>query len=206
MNAQDCLNMLQQIRDVAFATVSEDGWPKNRIIDVMLTEHEKLYFCTATGKDFYQELIKDGRVAIAGLNQQWQMVRLTGVATKLEEQKYWIDRIFAENPSMNDIYPGESRYALEPFCIERGEAEFFDLGKLPIERASFAIGGASVQGKGFMITESCTGCGICARVCPQQCITVGKPSSIAQQHCLHCGRCAQHCPNGSIVRRENHAT
>lgn len=34
---------------------------------------------------------------------------------RLDDQKLWIDRIFAENPSMNSVYPDDSRYVLEPF-------------------------------------------------------------------------------------------
>ena len=41
---------------------------------------------------------------------------------------------------MNGVYPGESRYILEPFCISKGELEFFDLGKSPIYRESFVFG------------------------------------------------------------------
>ena len=53
MNIQDCLQLLREIKDVAFATVDEKGFPQVRIIDVMIVENEKLYFCTARGKDFY---------------------------------------------------------------------------------------------------------------------------------------------------------
>ena len=47
MNVQRCLEILREIKDVAFATVDEKGLPQIRIIDVMLVENEKLYFCTA---------------------------------------------------------------------------------------------------------------------------------------------------------------
>ena len=60
MNAQDCLQILREIKDVAFATVDEHGWPQIRIIDVMLVEAEKLYFCTARGKEFYEQLTAYG--------------------------------------------------------------------------------------------------------------------------------------------------
>ena len=63
------------------------------------------------------------------MNKEFQMVRLNGKAEKLEENRKWIDRIFEENPSMNAVYPDESRYVLEAFCIEKGDVEFFDLGK-----------------------------------------------------------------------------
>lgn len=59
MNAEKCLKMLREIRDCAFANVDEKGFPQIRMIDVMLVENEKLYFCTARGKDFYQQLMRD---------------------------------------------------------------------------------------------------------------------------------------------------
>ncbi len=74
------------------------------------------------------------------MNRDFQMVRLSGKAKRLADQKKWIDRIFEENPSMNGVYPGESRYILEPFCVENGEIEFFDLGLKPIDREYFAMG------------------------------------------------------------------
>lgn len=108
MNIQNCLEILREIKDVAFATVDENGEPQVRIIDVMIIEKEKFYFCTARGKEFYQQLTASGNVAVTGLNQKWQMVRLSGKAYRLAEQKKWIDRIFEENPSMKEVYPGES--------------------------------------------------------------------------------------------------
>ena len=38
MNAQNCLQILRDVKDVAFATVDEKGLPQIRIIDVMLGE------------------------------------------------------------------------------------------------------------------------------------------------------------------------
>ena len=94
MNAQKCLEILRKIKDVSFATVDEKGLPQVRIIDVMIVEDEKLYFCTTRGKDFYKQLLNDHHVAISAMNEKYQMVRLSGIAEKLEDQTYWIDRIF----------------------------------------------------------------------------------------------------------------
>ena len=79
MKAQKYLDILREIKDVAFATVDENGKPQVRIIDVMIVENEKLYFCTARGKAFYQQLIQNENVAITGMNQAFQMIRLNGV-------------------------------------------------------------------------------------------------------------------------------
>jgi uncharacterized pyridoxamine 5'-phosphate oxidase family protein/NAD-dependent dihydropyrimidine dehydrogenase PreA subunit len=201
MNAQDCLQMLREIKDVSFATVDENGMPHNRIIDVMIVEKDCLIFCTARGKDFYRQLMHNQHVAVTGLNKKWQMIRLTGKAEKLDDQKKWIDRIFDENPSMNDVYPGDSRYILDPFAVTSGSLEFFDLGVSPIHRESFSFGKSETVEKGFMITDDCIGCGKCQRGCPQQCIDKGTPFVIRQESCLHCGLCFENCPVQAIVRR-----
>ena len=209
MNAQDCLQILRDVKDVTFATVDGKGRPRARVIDVMLVEPGKMYFCTARGKDFYQEILKNGCVAVTGMNREFQMVRLEGKAEKLLEQKKWIDKIFEENPVMNDVYPGDSRYILEPFCIDNGQIEFFDLGKSPIERYSFSLADEPVREKGFLITDACIGCGKCSRNCPQKCIFPGEKTTekastayiIRQEHCLHCGLCAENCPVQAIIRR-----
>lgn len=87
MNAQGCLRILRDVKDVAFATVDEKGLPQIRIIDVMLMENEKIYFCTARGKDFYAQLMRDNYIAITAVNKDFQMVRLSGTVEKLTEQK-----------------------------------------------------------------------------------------------------------------------
>ena len=203
MTAADCLQILREVKDCAFATVDEHGIPQNRIIDVMLVEKERLFFLTARGKHFYTQLLHGKTAAITGLNSRWQTVRLVGKVEKLAEQKYWIDRFFELNPSMNSVYPGDARYILEPFCIQDGELEFFDLSDTPIRRESFRLGEGAVTPKGFIVTDACIGCGLCAENCPQKCITPGEPYGIAQQNCLHCGLCFENCPVQAIARRED---
>ena len=202
MDAQDCLDTLRQIKDVSFATVDQEGHPQIRIIDVMLVEKGRLYFCTSRGKDFHAQLLRNPHVAIVGMTHDFKMVRLAGEARRVEvAPRAVIDRIFDENPSMNDVYPGDSRYVLDPFVIETGCVELFDLGVSPIFRQTFSLGGAPVHGQGFKITDACIGCGTGARTCPQQCIAAGSPFVIDQAHCLHCGLCFESCPVKAIVRR-----
>ena len=135
------------------------------------------------------------------MNKDFQMVRLSGEARHLDDQKYWIDRIFSENPSMCDVYPGDSRYILEAFCIDTGELSFFDLGRTPIEREQLPLGDGTPSLNGFVIQESCIGCGTCMRICPQQAIRKGTPYVIQDAHCLHCGLCRERCPMQAIKKR-----
>ena len=205
MKAMDALKILREVKDCAFATVDKKGHPQNRIIDVMLVEDDTLIFCTSRGKHFHEQLETGQHVAVTGLNDKWQTVRLWGKVEKLPDSKAWIDRIFEENPSMNGVYPGESRYILDAFIIREGEGEFFDLGKEPIYRESFSLGESPVTKKGFFITEDCIGCSTCKDNCPQQCIEEGTPFLIHQENCLHCGLCFENCPVSAIVKREAYA-
>lgn len=201
MQARDCLQILREIKDVAFASVDEQGNPQVRIIDVMIVEAERLYFCTSRGKDFHKQLMRHPQIAITGMNSAYQMVRLQGRSIRLSQQEYWIKRIFDENPSMRDVYPDDSFSILDAFVMQDAQLEFFDLGKHPIERLYFTIGEASLPEKGFIIQKSCIQCGSCIRQCPQQCIVNGKPCQIQQNNCLHCGLCAEVCPVHAVIKR-----
>ncbi len=196
MKTKDYFRILREIKDVSFATIDKDGHPQVRIIDVMIVENEKLYFVTARGKDFHKQLEETQEVAITGLNKNYQTVRLSGKVKKLENS--WVDRVFDENPSMNDVYPGKSRYILDAFCLYEGHGEFFDLSSSPIFRKSFAFGNSKIEKKGFLISEECIACNTCAKSCPQQCITIGTPYTINQSNCLHCGLCFERCPVKAI--------
>lgn len=202
MDTQTCLQILREIKDVAFATVDTQGNPQVRIIDIMVVEQHAIYFCTARGKAFYTQLNQHPQVAITGMNAQYQMVRLNGVVKKVENQADWMERIFTENPSMNTVYPGSARKILEAFCIDNGTIEFFDLGKQPIERFQGSLSQSKVAQAGFFITSDCSSCGVCKAVCPQHCIRAGVPYQIEQAHCLHCGYCVEQCPQQAIVARE----
>jgi uncharacterized pyridoxamine 5'-phosphate oxidase family protein/Pyruvate/2-oxoacid:ferredoxin oxidoreductase delta subunit len=186
------------------ATIDEDGIPQVRIINVMHIEDEKLYFLTARGKPFYHELLRDKKVAVLGLSH-FEMIRLNGVPELLPKgkQNEWLAKLFEENPYMKKTYPGETRQILEVFCIKDGAIEYFNLGVHPIFRESYVIGNCIAKGNVYMITEDCTGCGICTKICPQGCITAGAPYHIMQENCLQCGSCIEKCPVSAVEFRKH---
>jgi uncharacterized pyridoxamine 5'-phosphate oxidase family protein/NAD-dependent dihydropyrimidine dehydrogenase PreA subunit len=196
---QDCINFLRELIDVSISTVDENGNPQSRIIDIMHADEETVYFLTARGKRIYKQLEANNHVAIVGLSNN-KTVRVIGEVEKLENQKEWIDLMFDENPFLNNVYPGDKRYILEPFKLVKGEMEFFDLNQKPIYRQSFTINTEKPEyfTESFKIGENCIGCGICYNSCPQQAILEGIPPKIQQEHCLHCGTCYENCPNDNI--------
>ncbi len=202
MDAKTCIEKLREARSVAMATVDADGAPQVRIIDVMHVEPARgeIYFVTARGKAFYRELQGGRGLAMTVLTPAWEMIRVAGMSRRVPDalQKEWVDRIFEENPSMDGVYPGQARYILETFCVDRAEVEYFDLGKHPVFRETYTIGQWARREKGYRITDACVQCGRCAGCCPQGCIEPGTPYRIIPAHCLHCGYCAEQCPAGAV--------
>lgn len=203
MDAKTCLQKLQYVGVLAFATVDEYGNPQIRNISAIHYEPDAMYFFTARGKNFCRELLADGRVQILGYTKYKEMIRLTAKAEPVaeEKQEQWIDTIFEEQPYLINVYPENTRkLAGIVFQITDAEIEYFHLGVNPIFRESYTIGKRHISFKGYQITDACIGCGNCVRNCPQHCIEKGNPYKIEQEHCLHCGNCHEVCPVKAVER------
>lgn len=203
MDAKTCVKKLQYVGVLAFATVDGQGNPQVRNISAIHYEPDAIYFFTARGKDFCQELLSDGRVQVLGYTKYKEMIRLSAKAVPApqDEQQKWIDTIFAEQPYLSNVYPGETRKIGIVFEIRQAQIEYFNLGVHPIFRESYSIGNGEIVPKGYQITDACVGCGTCVRSCPQSCIVPGQPFHIQQEHCLHCGNCYENCPVKAVERR-----
>lgn len=205
MDAKTCLQKLQYVGVLAFATVDGLGNPQLRNISAIHYEPDTMYFFTAKGKNFCRELLADGRVQILGYTKYKEMIRLSAKAVPVaeESQEQWIDTIFNEQPYLYNVYPDNTRHmAGIVFQITNAEIEYFNLGVNPIFRESYTIGNRNITPKGYYITDACIGCGSCLKNCPQRCISQGGKYKIIQKHCLHCGNCYETCPAGAIVRRD----
>ena len=202
MDAKTCLQKLQYVGVLAFATVDAAGAPQLRNISAIHYEPDAIYFFTARGKDFCRELLADGRVQALGYTRYKEMIRLSGRAVPVpqEEQARRIETIFSEQPYLANVYPGDTRDIGIVFVIRQATIEYFNLGVRPIFRETYSVNGGQAAPKGYRITDACIGCGRCAANCPQSCITPGQPYAIQPQHCLHCGNCFEHCPVQAIAR------
>ena len=191
--------LVKDIHSTTIATIASDGHPQTRVIDMMLWDEKGVYFLTAKGKAFYAQLMEQQYIALSATKDKIS-ISLRGKIKNIGAEK--LDEIFEKNIYMQSIYPGDTRSALEVFCLYEAEGEYFDISDpAHILRDSIVIGHTAHMVSGFIIGSGCIGCGTCLAVCPQKCIDIGQtPAIIGQHHCLHCGRCVESCPVQAIVR------
>lgn len=201
MQTKDYLRLLvEQIHSAVIATIGADGHPQTRVIDMMLWDDKGVYFLTAKGKAFYEQLMKQKYISLSATKDKYS-ISLRGEVTNIGSEK--LDETFEKNPYMQQIYPEDTRSALEVFAVYEAEGEFFDISDPScVTRDSFVVGNIQKKQGGYFVGEGCIGCKLCYSVCPQKCIDISqKPVVIAQNHCLHCGRCAEICPKQVIEKR-----
>ena len=202
MDIQTCIAKLGYVGVLNFATVDEDGAPQVRNISAIHYEGTDIYFLTARGKPFARQLLRDGRVQISGYTRFKETIRVSGKAEPVPEaeQRKWRDVLYAEQPYLENVYPGETKNIDTMFVIKDYTIEYFCLSTRPITREYFTVGDAVLKPKGYRITEDCIGCGACQGVCPQSAIDEGTPFVIRQNNCLQCGNCFENCPAQAIER------
>ncbi len=192
--------LVEEMHSTTMATLGSDGHPQTRVIDMMLWDEQGVYFLTATGKAFYEQLMEQKFVALSATEGK-KSISLRGKIRNIGHEK--LDEIFEKNTYMQQIYPGNTRSTLEVFQICEAEGQYFDISEPSrIVRDSFTIGELEVRQPGYYVGEGCIGCKMCYKVCPQKCIDISKkPVVILQNHCLHCGRCVEACPKQVIEKR-----
>ncbi len=189
--------LVEEAHSTIVATIGKDGHPQTRAIDMMLWDEKGVYFLTAKGKEFYAQLMEQGYIALSAVWDK-KAISLRGKIQNIHQEK--LDEIFEKNTYMQQIYPGDTRNALEVFCLYEAEGEYFDISDpAHIVRDSIVIGKKETKATGYFIGEGCIGCKLCYKVCPQKCINIDQiPAVIDQHHCLHCGRCVEACPKQII--------
>lgn len=202
MNLQTCLEKLRLIGTLDVANVAADGTPQVRCISAWHYDPDAVYFLTSRGKPFALDLARDGRIQAVGRTRFNEMLRLAGTAVEVtgEEGVRIRDLIYAEQPYLANVYPGDTRDINVIFQVTNTSIEYFNLGVHPIFRETYRLDGGQAAQRGYRIGEDCIGCGTCQSVCPQGVIMAGEPFAIQAEHCLHCGACYEACPMGAIDR------
>lgn len=83
-----------------------------------------------------------------------------------------------------------------PFIRPACRKEFVRLSGLPEDAPYRELKHAT--DKGFAVSDACSGCGICAKVCPVDNIQITDGKPVWQNRCENCLACYNWCPNNAI--------
>ena len=128
MTNEKYLKMLvEELHSTTVATIGQDGHPQTRIIDMMYYDEEGVYFLTAKGKAFYDQLMEQQYVAISATKDKIA-VSLRGKIKNIGKKN--LDIMFERNPYMKKIYPGDTKDAIEVFQLYEAQGEYFDISNI----------------------------------------------------------------------------
>lgn len=196
MDKKQFLEDIIKIHSVSVATIDSNGKPTIRIIDMMHIEDDCLYFLTARGKNFYQEITKDNYIALSCQKYNKSYV-IKGYVEQVDHK--YLDILFNKNKYMWGTYPRNTRDVLEVFKIYKWSGEYFDVTSKPITRLSFSNNMEEIKKGTFFVNDKYISCKKCIVVCPQKCIdySTGK-AYIKNKNYLRCGACKEVCPVNAI--------
>ena len=86
--------LVEEFHSTVVATIDHKGLPQTRAIDMMLYDEKGLYFLTAKGKDFYQQLINQHYISLTALKNK-KAISLKGKVKCVHH--YYLDKIFQKN-------------------------------------------------------------------------------------------------------------
>ena len=156
MKGLEYINVLvDEIHSTTVATIGADGHPQTRVIDMMLYDDNGVYFLTAKGKAFYDQLMEQQFIAVSATKDK-VAVSLRGKVRNIGYEK--LDEIFEKNEYMQKIYPDDTRTALQVFQLYEAQGEFFDISNPSnIVRKNIVIGEATEIRTGYHVGKDCIG-------------------------------------------------
>lgn len=124
-DTQECLKTLvDNFHSTTIATISADGRPVTRCIDMMYYDDEGFYFLTGTFKEFFNQLMEQKYVSISAIKGK-RCISLTGHVENIGQDR--LKEIFEKNTYMQPMYKPEERKLLNVFRIKRAKGSILDI-------------------------------------------------------------------------------
>ncbi|MBN2595155.1 pyridoxamine 5'-phosphate oxidase family protein [Labilibaculum sp.] len=132
---KDLIKLLSQHKDIALATVNDQGNPKVRIFRIMQLNEQELFFSTAKNKEVYLQLKEKPKVEMVSWHDKVS-IRVAGTALFDVPDEMQL-KIFEDSKVLQEIYQSVDNPNLTFFRVKMEWVELFDLNSIPPRREFF---------------------------------------------------------------------
>jgi len=119
-----------------FLATIDNGKPKVRPFQFMLSEGGRLFFCTSNAKDVYQQLKVNPAIEFSSASPEFAWIRLSGQA-KFSNDLAIKAKILEVNGLVKSLYQTPDNPAFEIFYLDHGTAILADFSGQPPKQITF---------------------------------------------------------------------
>jgi uncharacterized pyridoxamine 5'-phosphate oxidase family protein len=127
---KEVLDILNDPTAIGYLATVDDGKPRVRPWGFMFEENGRLYFCTASTKDVYRQLVAVPYVEYSKTNKDLVWVRVGG-KIHFDEDIRKKERMFEAAPMLQGLYQSPGNPVFKVFYIEHGRAVINDFSPDP---------------------------------------------------------------------------
>jgi len=212
---------LEKIGSLSMTTLDGDTM-HSRIISIVGSDDDGIYFLTMNVKSFYRQLTKNPKISLCGIwpsaqktgknavgQPTWEpgfTLRITGETRELSEQEVKKKVVSGSRIHKYFLEDAQRYPSMKLFCIHKGKGEIFNFDfemehrDHKVLRIRFAFGGETFQEAGARIDpDACIACGECYEACTFKAIVEGEPYSVDGSRCDECGSCSLVCPSDAVT-------
>lgn len=127
---EEVLAVLNDKAVIGYLATVDQGKPRVRPWGFMFENNGKLYFCTASTKDVYQQLLVVPYIEYSKTTQNMVWVRING-AIQFDEDLNLREKCFEVSPMLKNIYQTPENPIFKVFHLEHGRAVIDDFSPNP---------------------------------------------------------------------------
>ena len=118
---EEILAILNDPSVVGYLATVDHGKPRVRPWGFMFEEEGKLYFCTASIKNVYQQLITTPYVEYSKTTKEMVWIRVRGEIKFVDDLKFK-EKCFEKTPWLKSLYKSPDNPIFKVFYMEHGQA------------------------------------------------------------------------------------
>ena len=133
---EEILAILKDPSIVGYLATADQGKPRVRPWGFMFEEEGRLYFCTSSAKDVYQQLITTPYIEYSKTTKEMVWIRVSGAIKFIDDLKKK-KKCFEVAPMLKDLYQIPENPLFKVFYLEHGIAIRADFSPNPTKVVEF---------------------------------------------------------------------